>query len=161
MTQAFAALSAVNGCELTSSNSHPLAVDEDGQRACWQTYKIREFGTPSVLSNITQEPFDYDPSHYWRLCRSGKNPDPIDLSSYAHEMMYQELQRDLFIFLLPICLSAWQDDLIASHESIYTGFVEQFSAALAKHVGFRDLLSPTCYFAVSHFMRNAILDKID
>ena len=139
-----------------------LAVAEDRQSMLASIQDlIRELGTFSVPSIITQEPFDNDASHYRRLCRSGKNPDPIDLSSYAQDMMYQELQRDLFIFFLPICLSAWQDDLIESRESTYAGFFEQLSAALAKHAGFRDLLSPTHYVAVSNFMRNAILDKID
>lgn len=122
---------------------------------------IRALGTPSVPSTITQEPFDYDASHYLRLCRPGANASPIDLYSYAYDLLYQETQRDLFLFLLPICLSAWQEDLMTSHESVYAGFVEQFSAALAKHKGFRDLLSPPQYNAVSSFMRNAILDKID
>ncbi len=122
---------------------------------------IRELGTPTVPSSITQEPFDYDASHYRRLCRSDKKPDPIDLYSYADDLMYQEIQRDLFLFFLPICLSAWQEDLLESHESNYAGFVEQFSAGLAKHAGFRGLLSPPRYFAVSRFIRNTILDKID
>lgn len=122
---------------------------------------IKELGTPSAPSTITQEPFDYDASHYRRLCRPGKKPDPLDLSSYAHDLMYQDLQSDLFLFLLPICLFAWQNDLMASHESSYAGFVEQFSAAIAKHAGFRNLLSPSQYFSVSKFMQNVILDKID
>ena len=50
---------------------------------------------------------------------------------------------------------------MASHKSDYSGFVEQFSAALAKHVGFRDLLSPAYMMVVSNFMQDAILDKID
>ncbi|MCP4643191.1 MAG: hypothetical protein GY851_22275 [bacterium] len=122
---------------------------------------ISAFGTPSVPDTITQKPFDYDPSHYGRLCTLGAKPDAVDLYSYADDLMYQEVQKDLFLFLLPICLSAWQEDLMASHESEYAGFVEQFSAVLAKHAGFRDLLSPTHRGAVSDFICNAILDKID
>jgi hypothetical protein len=60
----------------------------------------------------------------------------------AAYVQYQDIQIDLFLLLLPVCLSAWQEDLMASHQSDYAGFVEQFSAALAKHTGFRELLSP-------------------
>lgn len=122
---------------------------------------IRAFGSPSIQSSITQEPFDYDASHYLRLCRPDAKPSPFDLYSYADDLKYQEIQKDLFLFIMPICLSAWQEDLMVSHESNYAGFVEQFSAALAKHAGFRDFLTPPQYFAVSSFMLNAILDKID
>lgn len=122
---------------------------------------IFAFGQPSLPSAITHKPFDYDTSHYERLCRSNAKPDPVDLYSYADDLMYQEIQTELLLFLLPVCLSAWQADLMASHESEYAGFVEQFSAALAKHAGFQHLLSPPHRRAVSKFMRYAILDKID
>ncbi len=119
------------------------------------------FGTPRAPAKITQQPFDYDAGHYRRLCDAGANPDPSDLYSYADDLMYQELQPDLFLFLLPVCLRAWQNDLMASHQSDYTGFVEQFSGALARHAGFRAMLSPKQYDAVARFMRDTILDKID
>lgn len=122
---------------------------------------ICAFGNPSLPSAITQEPFDYDASHYQRLCRFDAKPDPIDLYSYADDLKYQEIQTDLLLFLLPVCLSAWQVDLMASHESKYAGFVEQFSAVLAKHAGFQNLLTQPQRKAVSKFMRHVILDKID
>jgi hypothetical protein len=122
---------------------------------------ICAFGTPSVPSTITQEPFDYDPSHYQRLCRLDTKPGNSDLCSYALDLMYEKIQRDLFLYLFPRCLSAWQEDLMASHESDYGGFVEQFSAVLAQQAGFQDLLSPAQYSTVSDFMRFALLDKID
>lgn len=122
---------------------------------------ITAFGNPSPPSVITQVPFDYDPGHYQRLLDSGEKPDPIDLYSYADDLMYQKIQLDLFAVLLPLCLSAWQKNLMASEESEYAGFVEQFSAALAKHAGFRDLLPSSNYAAVSDFMCHAILDKIE
>jgi len=122
----------------------------------------RAFGNPRPPTTITQEPFDYDSSHYWRLLiRPDAKPAPADLYCYAEDLMYQDIQRDLFLALLPKCLSAWQEDLMKSHESDYAGFVEQFSAALAKHAGFRDLLSSKGYTAVSEFMLSAILDKIE
>jgi len=122
---------------------------------------IRAFGSPQVPAAITQKPFDYDASRYLRLCRSDTKPEPADLYRYAEDLLYQNIQRDLFLFLLPRCLTAWQNDLMASHRSEYAGFVEQFSAALAKHSGFRELILPRGYSAVSDFMLHSVLDKID
>lgn len=122
---------------------------------------VRVFGFPNAPSVITQEPFDDDPSHYHRLCLCRANPDPMDLYSYADDLMYQDIQTDLFRYLLPICLSAWQKDLMASHKSEYLGFVEQFSGALARHNGFKGILKPSEHEAVSDFMCHTILDKID
>lgn len=122
---------------------------------------IRAFGSPSTPTAITQKPFDYNSSHYGRLLRPNAKPDPVDLYCYAENLMYQDGQRDLFLVLLPKCLSAWQENLMTSHESDSAGFVEQVSAALSKHTGFRDLLSPKGYTAVSEFMLLAILDKIE
>lgn len=122
---------------------------------------IRSFGNPQPPAKITQEPFDYDPGHYRRLCQTEQTPDLVDLCKYADDISYQDLQPDLFLFLLPICLRVGQLDLMSSHESDYAGFVEQFSAAMAKHAGFRDILTPVQYEAVEAFMRDVILDKID
>ena len=119
---------------------------------------ITELGDPSAPSVITQVPFDYDAGHYARLCRPGTKPSGGDLYDYALDLEYQEIQQDLFLYLLPKCLSAWQENLTSSH---HPGAVEKFCAALAKHHGFRHLLSQPQFNAVLSFMRNAILDKID
>ena len=122
---------------------------------------LKSLGNPRPPANITQEPLDYDPGHYRRLCDAEQAPDPVDLYSYADDLTYQTLQVDLFVFLLPTCLRAWQQDLMSSHESEYAGFVEQFSAAMAEHAGFRDILTSVQHEAVAAFMRDVILDKID
>lgn len=122
-------------------------------------YVITEFGNPSVPSVITQVPFDHDPSHYARLCDPDVKPEGIDLYDYAHDLIYEEIQKDLFLYLLPKCLSAWQENLMADYDS--PGAIEQFCYALARHQGFRDLLTVTQFNAVASFMRMAILDKID
>ena len=119
---------------------------------------IAELGHPSAPSVITQVPFDYDPGHYERLCSPNTKPSGIDLYDYALDLEYQEIQQDLFLYLLPKCLSAWQENLMSSH---HPGAVEKFCSALAKHHGFRDFLTQPQYNAVLSFMRNAILDKID
>lgn len=122
---------------------------------------VLAFGVPQVPPVITQEPFDDDPSHYNRLCSCGANPDNHDLCRYAEDLQYQDIQVDLFQYLLPVCLSAWQKDLMASHKSAYLGFVEHFVAAQAKRHGFRSVMTPSQHTAVSDFMWHTILDKID
>ena len=120
---------------------------------------ITELGNPSAPSVITQVPFDYDPGHYERLCRPDTKPLGIDLYDYALDLEYEEIQKDLFLYLLPKCLSAWQENLMADYDS--PGAIEKFCSALAKHQGFGELLSQSQFNAVLSFMRNAILDKID
>ena len=122
---------------------------------------VLAFGFPQVPTVITQEPFDDDPSHYNQLCSYGANPDNHDLCRYAEDLQYRDIQFDLFQYLLPVCLSAWQKDLMASHKSAYLGFAEYFVAAQAKHHGFRSLITPFQYTAVSDFMWHTILDKTD
>src|ERR1039457_3328971 len=110
---------------------------------------IKSFENLSPPENITQEPFDYDPDYLHRLCKVQPTVTPEDLYSYAHDLCYYELQHDLFPYLLPHCLRAWQEDLMNSQESSYAGFVELFSTAMAKHSGFRSLLTTTQYDAVA------------
>lgn len=120
---------------------------------------ITALGEPKAPSVITQVPFDYDPSHYDRLCNPDSKPEGIDIYDYALDLQYEEIQKDLFLHLLPKCLFAWQEHLMADYDS--PGAIEQFCSALAKHRGFCDLLSQEQLNAVSIFMRKTILDKID
>lgn len=123
---------------------------------------VKAFGNPQAPAHITQEALDYDRGHYRRLCEAKETPNPVDLYSYADDLSCQDdLQTDLLLCLLPVCLRAWQQDLLSSHESDYAGFVEQFSGAMAKRAGFRDILTSVQHDAVAGFMMDAILDKID
>lgn len=121
----------------------------------------RALGDPSPPAEITQEPLDLGSEHCRRLCREAGGADPKDLYGYAEDLTYREIQPDLLVFLLPICLTAWQEDLMAPHGSKYGAFREQLSTAMARNVGFRELLAPEQCAAVSDFMRDVILDKID
>lgn len=122
---------------------------------------ITSFGSPKPPVKITQEPYHNGPGYLGRLCKSQSSATPSDLHSYAHDLCYQDLQQDLFLYLFPLCLRAWQEDLMKSHESDYAGFVEYFSSAMARHSGFQRLLTATQCDAVTVFMKEAILDKID
>jgi hypothetical protein len=120
---------------------------------------IKAFGAHRAPSRITQEPLDRDAGHYKRLCDRDTPASPSDLLRYAHDLSYMPVQAELLLFLLPSCLSAWQQSLIP--ETRYASFVEYFSGALAKRAGFRDMLSPRQYAAAGDFVREAILSRID
>jgi hypothetical protein len=122
---------------------------------------IISFGSPGLPESIALESFDSKHSYLGRLCKNEPSPAAEDLYKFALDLYYQDLQHDLFLYLFPIGLRAWQEDLVKSHESVYTGFAELFFTALTQHAGFRDLLTPAQGDAVARFMSTAILDKID
>ena len=63
---------------------------------------IAALGQPAPPKHITQQPFDYNPGHYRRLCRLEDAASKIsDLSCYVDDMCYMPLQPDLLRFLLP------------------------------------------------------------
>ncbi|WP_460597613.1 hypothetical protein [Geomonas sp. Red276] len=122
---------------------------------------IESLGCPKPPQNLLQQPLDFDTGYLHRLWHTEQLPHPEDLYDYAHDLCYQELQPDLFLFLLPFCLQAWQQHLFDPLESRLAGFAELFSTAMAKHAGFRHILTLAQVEAVETFMRMAILEKID
>jgi hypothetical protein len=123
------------------------------------TRVIKSAGAPS---QITQEPFDYDPGHYRRLCLlNGAEPQASDLLDYAFDMQYMELQSDLLRFLTPVLLNAWRRDLCEGSAAGYGGFVEQFWAALLKGSALNRVFSQEERSAFVSYMRNSILDRLD
>ncbi len=121
-----------------------------------------ELGRPQPPSCIVQKPFDYDPAHYARLLRSraeGTPPDSLALVDYALDLSYEEVQTDLFVYLLPLCLDVWSAWLRGSGGE--AGFVEQFWFALNKRPGPLALLSEARHAAVDRFIREGILAAID
>ena len=65
----------------------------------------------------------------------------------------------MLIYLLPVCLQAWRDDLRGARN--YGGFVEHFYPVLADRHVFDTHLTPEQTRAVSEFMRQSILAEID
>lgn len=124
---------------------------------------LKAYRQPPPPGEIWQEPFDYYPDHYEQLCAlDGAMACPSDVWAYANDLCYQKIQPDLFAYLLPICLQAWQHDLYHYHNSDYAGFVEQFSAALARRwPHLQTLLNPGQAETVMVFMRDSVLDMID
>jgi hypothetical protein len=123
----------------------------------------QEFGQPQQPAAIWQNPFDYDPKHLHSLCRcqtEGRLPDPGDLSDYALDLCHEEIQPDLLVFLLPICLRASSTHLL-DQGGWYEGSLEQFWCALNRRPGALGLLSEKQRNAVERYFREAILLAID
>jgi len=115
-----------------------------------------------VPKAILQQPFDYDPGHYQRLCHlEGNRPNPVDLIDYALDMTYMELQPDLLRHLLPVLLEAWRQDLFEGEAANFGGFVEDFWPALLWGKALHGCLSDTERGEVMRFMRDTILDRLD
>ena len=91
--------------------------------------------------------------------RPGEPAKPGDLWDYTQDLRYTEIQPELFRYLLPVCLQAWQDDLRGARD--YGGFVEHFYPVLADRHVFDTHLMPNQTSAVSEFMRQSILAEIE
>ncbi|MBI5818183.1 MAG: hypothetical protein HZA88_04285 [Verrucomicrobia bacterium] len=115
-----------------------------------------------VPKKITQEPFDYEPGHYTRLCDLRNNqPSDRDLIDYALDMTYMVLQPDLLRHLMPVLLNAWRRDLFEGGAAGFGGFVEHFWPALLKGEALRANFSDAERAVVMRFMRDTILDRLD
>jgi hypothetical protein len=129
---------------------------------------VQVLGQPQPPKRISQKPFDYDPSHYRRLCQlNGTAPTPADLSRYVDDMQYMPLQPDLLRYLLPLCLKMWQDDLLHKAGSDYGGSVEAFWMALSPRPMFQNTfllekeLNAEEYYSVMQFMRDTLLERMN
>ena len=123
------------------------------RRALWAT---------SPPGEIVQQAHEGDPSHLRRLVRlqPGEHPRPDDLYAYMEDLNYTEIQSALFVYLLPICLEMWRNDLRGIDRSC-GGVVEYFYPVLANRQVFELHLNPKQTAAVSEFMRHVILEEID
>ncbi len=129
---------------------------------------VKTLGQRSPPGHISQQPFDYDSSHYYRLCHlDGAAPDTSDLYRYVEDMQYMPLQPDLLRHLLPLCLKMWQDDLLHKASSDYGGLVEAFWAALSPRPMFQNTflleeeLNAKEYQSVMQFMRDTLLERMN
>ena len=127
---------------------------------------IQVLGQPSPPKQITQQPFDYDSSHYRRLCQvNGAAPTLSDLSCYVDDMRFMPLQPDLLRYLLPQCLKMWQEDLLSGSRTGCGGTVEAFWAALSPHPPktaflLEEELTAKEYGSVMRFMRDTLLTRM-
>src|SRR6476646_10035032 len=152
----------------TSSSNSSLVVTADlttTNPAADSILAIRRaFGNPKPLTDddVWQKPFDYDTAHLHRLAvlEPDADAEPDDLVAYALDFKYEQIQKDLFLHVLPFCLRAWQEDL-TSPFGRYETFVDEYYPALIRGSVFDRVLSPPQAAAVGEFMRGAILSRID
>ena len=124
----------------------------------------RAFGDPPPLAveGVWQKPFDYDTAHLRRLAvlSPDASAEPEDLVAYALDFKYEQIQKDLFLHVLPFCLRAWHEDL-TSPFGRYEAFVDEFYPALLRGGVFDGVLNQREAAAVGDYMREAILAQID
>lgn len=126
---------------------------------------VKALGSPVKPKKITQKIFEYDSdnSHILRLCglEGSAKPSPRDLYDYIEDIYYgDEIQKDLFKFLLPKCLAAWREYLVNDNE-YYGGYIELFESFLAKKELYPAILSKAEYESVTQFYANSILERMD
>jgi hypothetical protein len=124
----------------------------------------RALGDPTPLAPdaVWQKPFDYDTGHLHRLAvlPPSASAEPADLVAYALDFKYEQIQKDLFLHVLPFCLRAWHEDL-KSPFGRYETFVDEFYPALLRGGVFDGVLNQREADAVGDYMRDAILARID
>jgi hypothetical protein len=122
----------------------------------------KSLGATRPPEKITQEAYAQNSAHLRRLARlqSGERPEGSDLFDYMEDLRYTEIQSSLLIYLLPICLEVWRNDL-RGFDSSYGGVVEHFYPVLADRHVFDVHLKKKQSETVSQFMRHTILDEID
>ena len=94
--------------------------------------------TPSGRSRSTTTP---PTCTGWPCCRPSADAAPADLVAYALDFKYEQIQKDLFLHVLPFCLRAWHEDL-TSPFGRYETFVDEFYPALLRGSVFDGVLAP-------------------
>jgi len=122
----------------------------------------RALGTTKPPDKIMQVPYEGDDRHLRRLVRLGSDerPEVADLLKYVQDLRYAEIETPSFLYLLPLCLEAWRDDLRGIYGG-YGGVIENFYPVLADRQIFDLHLAPKQSAVVSEFMRQTILEEID
>ena len=96
----------------------------------------------------------------WPCCRRTRRPSRRISVAYALDFKYEQIQKDLFLHVLPFCLRAWHEDL-TSPFGRYEAFVDEFYPALLRGGVFDGVLNQREAAAVGDYMRDAILAQID
>jgi len=111
---------------------------------------------------ITQDAFERDEGHLGRMVRLEANarPTPDDLFDYLQDLRYTEIQTSLFVYLLPVLLQAWRNDVLRIDAS-NAGTIENFYPVLAQRGIFTEHLTAKQTAVVGEFMRRTILEEID
>jgi hypothetical protein len=115
-------------------------------------------------TSIQQEPLHGSQKIFKRLCSlDGRQADSSDLLEYIRTINYGNgpIQADLFRYLLPACLSAWEEHLMELDGGAYGGFYEQFFPSLIRHSTLHTLLNSREVGVVDSFVIDCILRRIE
>jgi len=125
---------------------------------------VESFGNPEPPRLIVQGEYDVDPQVFRKLCNApGAEADPNLLYQYVHDVCWlddESIQPELLEVVLPKCLEMWRKDIVRM-DLEHGGTVEMFWTAMARHQGFKKLLSIKQFEAVGSFISDGILDSID
>lgn len=125
---------------------------------------MRSYGRPKPPKKISQEAYEFKTDHLRRLMSCNNElPEAGDLHNYAEDIAFvEEIQTDLFIYLLPVYLRTWRSDLMSNDEDFDNGAgVFLLTHTLARQQLLHRILKPKQVHAVMVFMRDSILDRID
>ncbi len=124
----------------------------------------RALGSPKPPKVITQEPYEGDHRHLYRLARGDwrtQLPKSGDLSQYVEDINWGGvIQPELFRYMLPGLLEMWRRDLTRENRD-NGGTVEWLYGAMARRRPVKKLLGDRAEEAAGSFMGDAILDRID
>ena len=123
--------------------------------------KVRQlekaFGNPKPPSEIWQEPFDYTRGHCERIVKAGYDADPFDISEYFLDYQFMEVQRDLLIYVLPIALHSWAQNLFREEP---TGHFQGMWQAFDRRPLYPAFLTANQFEAVNRFMADVLLERM-
>lgn len=111
---------------------------------------------------ITQQPFEHSPKVFQRLCKTSDQLRGDDLQEYMQDLLYTEVQVELFRFLLPKCLGLWKENLLGRDANRAGRAIEEtFFPALHRNNNLQNALSDSELEIVRKFVIQAILELID
>ncbi|MBN1910022.1 MAG: hypothetical protein JW818_09805 [Pirellulales bacterium] len=109
---------------------------------------------------VWEKQFDFFNDELQRLCSTAwQEIDFADLWFYYHDLAYVELQPEVFSYLFPVCLMAWQDTL-TKNVSCASGDAE-FHYAVHQGKVFDKMLKAGQKDKVFQFFKDAFITRLD
>lgn len=124
-------------------------------------------GKPSPPQTVWEQQFDGDQAELESLVsRDWKDIELGDIYIYFLDLMYVELQPDLFRYLFPICLYRWYESLMENkqdrQQEIYIyDCIETFYFAMGNGSRLQSMTSPNEREAIYAFFHDALIERIE
>lgn len=119
------------------------------------------FGNPSPPTTIWQQQFDGEQAALEALTRMDWQKMTIpDLTIYIEDLVYVDLQPDLFRYLFPACLLCWHNTLMQNTGQGYVA-LEYFHRAVSKPQKWEKMVSQKQRKAVYEFFQDSFLDRME